>query len=113
MMEPQNSLHFTSAKKQIMGRPYGGNCFIINETAAGKSTIIREDSNRLAIKATNNNKSYVIIGKYLTCYHDNSSVETYEYQLSTILVIGDFQTFLEKIYDHHVGNNNKRNPLSK
>ena len=29
MMKPHNSLHFTSAKKQIMGRPYGWNCFIV------------------------------------------------------------------------------------
>ena len=75
MMKPHNSLHFTSAKKQIMGRPYGGNCFIVNVTTAGKSTIIHEDSNVLAMKVTNNNKSYIIIGVYLTCYHDNSSVE--------------------------------------
>ena len=81
MRKPQNSLHFTSAKKQIMDRPYGGNCFIINKTAAGKSTIIHEDSNVLAIKVTNNNKSYIIIGVYLTCYRDNSSVEIYKYQL--------------------------------
>ena len=91
-----------------------------------KLKIIHEDSNVLAIKVTNNNKSYIIIGVYLTCYLDNSSVDKYEYQLSTvsnliklyddegeILVIGDFQTFPEKIYDHHVRNNNKRNPLSK
>ena len=47
----------------------------LTKFVAGKSTIIHEDSNILAIKVTNNNKSYVIVGVYLTCYHDNSSVK--------------------------------------
>ena len=122
----RHNIHFSPAEKQPKGRPYGGICFIVNKAAVGKTTIIHEDSNILAIKSTINDKTYVYIGVYLTCYHDNTSIEKYDQQLNTltsllklyrdeseILIIGDLQSFPEKNYENHTRNNEKRNPLSK
>ena len=50
IIPPQWKLHFSPADKQPMGRPYGGNCFIVNTAKVGKTTVIHEGSNILAIK---------------------------------------------------------------
>ena len=62
LIQPQHKLLFSSAEKKIMGRPYGGNCFIINESVAGTGTIIHEDNNILAIKVIKNDKTFIYIG---------------------------------------------------
>ena len=59
-------------------------------------------------------------------YHDTASKERYKGELDTltnlikshrdeckVLLIGDFQSFPEKMYDTNARNNIKRNPLSK
>ena len=124
---PSNyKLHFSPAQKKAAGRPYGGNLFIVNTGKVGISTIIHEEPHTLAIKVTLNNKSYIYIGLYLTCYRDHASVDAYKSELDTlssiiklykgeseIIMLGDLQTFPEVIYDKHERNNDKRNPLSK
>ena len=122
----QHTLFFSPAEKNLSGRAYSGNCFLVNETKAGNTEVIHEDPHILAIKTSLNQKVYIIVGVYLTCYHDKSSLEKYESQLNTItsllklysdegevIILGDVQSFPENIYDNHVRNNPKRNPLSK
>ena len=85
--------------------------------------VVHEDANILAIKIPK--LSLLIIGVYLTCYHDTSSKEQYTSQLNSltaliemnidendIVIAGDFQAFPSDIYDSTPRNNPKRNPLS-
>ena len=126
IVSPCHKIHFSSAEKQASGRPYGGNVFIVNSINAGATTIVHEEPHILAIKATLNSKSYIYIGLYLTCFRNNTSVDAYKCELNTlssiiklyedeceIVMLGDFQTFPEVIYDNHARNHHKRNPLSK
>ena len=118
-----HKLLFSPADKQPAGRPYGGNCFLIKNNLSDGIKIIHEDSHILAIQLPKLN--IIIVGIYLTCFHDGSSKEAYVSQLNTIsaildmyieeseiIVLGDYQTFPSSIYDSLPRNNPKRNPLS-
>ena len=118
-----HNLHFSSAEKQPSGRPFGGNCFLIRKEMDKNPKIIHEDHNILAIKLPELN--LLLIGIYLTCYHDGTSAEKYTSQLnkltaiiemnideSEIIIVGDYQTFPSDLYDNTPRNNIKRNPLS-
>ncbi len=120
-----HKLFFTPAEKQAAGRPYGGNCFFIRNQLVNEHHVIHEDSNILAIQLKSSEVNFILIGVYLSCYHDASSKEDYAQQLSNItailqmyidesdfMIMGDFQTFPSTIYDQHPRNNVKRNPLS-
>ena len=120
------NIHFSPAEKKITGRPFGGNLFVVNKSAVGTTSVVHEDPHILAIKTSTHLNPYLFIGVYLTCYHDASSKEQYTQQLDSItsliktykdefkiLIIGDFQSFPEKLYDSSSRNNTKRNPLSK
>ena len=124
--KPYHKSYFTPAEKKLSGRPYGGNCFIVRNTIAEVIEVVYQDSSIMAIKFTKLNSTYLCIGIYLTSYHDNSSIESYNTELNIltslikthsdeceILLIGDFQTFPSVIYDDAIRNNCKRNPLSK
>ena len=123
--EKTHRLYFTPAEKAPAGRPFGGNCFLIRNQFADDIKIMHEDSNILAIQISSNDLNLIIIGLYLTCYHDNKSVEKYSDQLNTVsaliemymdesevIIIGDYQTFPSVIYDTMERNSPKRNPLS-
>ena len=125
ILNKNQKLHFTPAEKKATGRPYGGICFIINKERIGETTVVHEDEHILAIRCSINNKSYIFLGLYLTCYHGNSTVNDYQQELNIltgllhlygdecqIIMIGDLQTFPTEIYDHLPRNNAKRNPLS-
>ena len=118
-----HKLHFSSAEKKPAGRPYGGNCFFVKNEINTGVKIVHEDPHILAIQLPKINT--IIIGIYLTCYHDASSKEEYSSQLNTItaiiemyleeseiIIMGDYQTFPSSIYDNSLRNNSKRNPLS-
>ena len=77
------------------------------------------------MKVTVNNTNMIIIGVYLTCNHDRSTIEKYSTQLNTlsaiikmymdedeIMIVGDYQTFPSEIYDSASRNSPKRKPLS-
>ena len=74
--------------------------------------LINEYSDILTMKVTVNNTNMIIIGVYLTCNHDRSTIEKYSTQLNTlsaiikmymdegeIMIVGDYQTFPSEIYD--------------
>ena len=120
-----HKIFFTPAEKQAAGRPYGGNCFLIRDQLADEQIVIHDDKNILAIQLKSQTFNLVVIGVYLTCYHDASSKEDYTQQLNNItsiiemyvdesdfIIMGDFQTFPSNVYDHLPRNNVKRNPLS-
>ena len=115
---------FTPAEKGPNGRPYGGNCFLVSKKLKN-TKIVHEDSNILAMQFKCNNVNMLIIGLYLTCYRDQSSIEKYSSQLNTIsgiiemyvdeceiMIVGDYQAFPSDIYDTTSRNSTKRNPLS-
>ena len=123
----QNShrIFFTPAQKQTAGRPYGGNCFLIRKGLASEHRIIHEDNNILAIQLKAHNFNLIVIGVYLSCYHDQTSKDNYTQQLNNItailemyvdesdfVILGDFQAFPSNMYDIFCRNNPKRNPLS-
>ena len=123
--KPTHNVYFNSAEKQMKGRPYGGNCFIINKDLSENISIIHEDTNILAVKIMPNQRNILIMGIYMSCFRDNNSIEKYQEQLNTltniidmyideseIIIMGDFQTFPETLYDGDNRNNPKRNPLS-
>ena len=120
----ENSTHtliFSSAEKQPAGRPYGGNCFMVHNTISKNIKVIHEDAHILAIQLRSLN--LIVIGIYLTCYHDTSSKDDFSSQLDTItaiiemyveeseiVIVGDYQTFPARLYDNEVVRNNpKRN----
>ena len=120
----RHALYFTPAEKGPTGRPFGGNCFLVSKEFTNVK-ILHEDSNILTIQLTANNMNMIIIGVYLTCYHDRSTIEKYSTQLNTlsaiinmymdegeIMIVGDYQTFPSIIYDNASRNSLKRNPLS-
>ena len=116
--------YFTPAEKGPNGRPFGGNCFLISKEFKNIKTV-HEDPNILAIKFNCNNVNILIIGIYLSCYRDRSTIENYSSQLNTIsailemyvdeceiMIVGDYQTFPSHIYDTTLRNSTKRSPLS-
>ena len=116
-------IFFTGAEKHETGRPFGGNCFFVDKSIAEKVDVIHKDQNVLAIHLKSSTMNIIIIGVYLTCYHDRSSKEAQQLNSITsimemhideseIVVIGDFQTFPSLIYDNLPRVNLKRNPLS-
>ena len=118
-----HGIYFSPAEKQPAGRPYGGNCFLIRNCFDEDIKTIHEDSHILAIQLPKQN--VILIGVYLTCYHDASSKEEYKTQMnmltsiiemhldeSEIIIVGDYQTFPTSLYDKLPRNNPKRNPLS-
>ena len=125
-LNDDHKLHFSTAEKQATGRPSGGNLFVVKKNYVGNTTVVHDDPHIFAIKTSDKLKPHLFIGVYLTCFHDTGSKEKYKEELDTltgiiksymdeckILLIGDFQTFPEIIYDTNVRNNVKRNPLSK
>ena len=125
ILSKNQKLHFTPAEKKATGRPHGGICFVVNKERLGVTTVVHEDEHILAIRCSINNKSYIFMGLYLTCYHGNSTINEYQQELDIltgllqlygdecqIVMIGDLQTFPTEIYDHLPRNNSKRNPLS-
>ena len=123
-LSERHTPYFTPAEKGPTGRPFGGNCFLISKEFKNIK-ILHEDSNILAINFNCNNVNMLVIGIYLSCYNNCSSVEKYSAQLNTlsgilemymdeceIMIVGDYQTFPSDVYDAASRNSNKRNPLS-
>ena len=116
----------STAEKHPVGRPFGGNCFVIRKNIFTNISVIHEEKSIFAIKVTISEKiNYIIIGLYLTCYHDYTSIEKYIDELniitsiiksnlgeSEVIIIGDFQTFPQELYDDLPRSNNTRNRLS-
>ena len=126
LLSKNHKLHFSPAEKKGTGRPFGGNCFIVNKEKVGNTSVVHEDSHILAIKSTVTDKPLIIIGLYLTCFHGNTTLVDYQDELDTlsslirlhqdecdIVMMGDLQTFPAEMYDSNPRNNIKRNPLSK
>ena len=120
-----HNIFFTPAEKQPAGRPYGGNCFLVRNSGTEKVKVIHEDKHILAVQFVSSSLNLIVIGVYLTCYHDLSSKDEYTQELNTItaiiemytdeseiIIIGDFQTFPSNMYNHLPRNSEKRNPLS-
>ena len=116
--------YFTPAEKGPNGRPFGGNCFMVSKEFKNIQ-VVHEDSHILAIKFNCNGVNMLIVGIYLSCYQDRSTIENYSSQLNTlsgilemyideceIMIVGDYQTFPSDVYDGMLRNNTKRNPLS-
>ena len=116
--------YFSPAEKGPSGRPFGGNCFLVSKRIRNIK-ILHEDPNILAIQLNYNNTNMIIIGVYLSCYQDGSTIEKYTTQLNTlsgilemyvdeseIMILGDYQAFPSEIYDLSLRNSTKRNPLS-
>ena len=128
LLSDQSSSHeliFSPAQKQHTGRPYGGNCFLYKNDIVKKVDIIHEDEHILAIKSNIGSETVVLIGIYLTAYHDNTSIEKYTFELNTltsiinqfieeaeIIMFGDFQSFPSNTYDLCNRVSTVRNPLS-
>ena len=125
LTKPTHEDFFTAAEKKLQGRPYGGNCFLIRKNLLENTEIIYENENILAIQLQIGDLKLIVIGIYLSSYHDKTSIENYTDQLnnlssiiemyldeSEILIIGDFQTFPAELYDNLERNNKTRNPLS-
>ena len=119
------TLHFSSAEKKSIGRPSGGNLFVINKSSVGNTSVVYEDSHIYAIKTSGKLRPYLFIGVYLTCFHDGTSIVKYKEELDTltglieshmdecnVLILGDFQSFPNNVYDANLRSNNTRNPLS-
>ncbi len=125
MCKDSHVLLFNPAEKKPCGRPYQGNCFLINHMLAPLTETIHKDNNVFAIKISSLVNPLLIIGVYLTSFHDSSSTDAYKDQLNLItsimrmnaecepIIIGDFQSFPDSLYDSCVRSNSKRNPLSK
>ena len=118
-------LHFSTAEKKSTGRPFGGNLFVVNKSFVGNTTVVHEDPHIYAIKTSGKLKPYLFIGVYLTCFHDGTSIVKYKEELDTltglikshmdecnVLVLGDFQSFPNNVYDASLRTNGTRNPLS-
>lgn len=121
-----HKLFFSSAEKGINGRPFRGNCFLVNQALASQTEVIHEDSHIFAIKISATKTPRLVIGVYLTSFHDKQSVDDYTEQLNILssilrmndhesdpIIIGDFQSFPARLYDDIGRVNSKRNPLSK
>ena len=123
--QKSHQLILTPAEKAPAGRPFGGNCFLVSHQLQAKVEVMHEDANILSIRLTSNSFKIIFIGVYLTCYHDQSSLEKYSEQLNTlsgliethideceVVLLGDFQSFPSTLYDHMQRQNSHRNPLS-
>ena len=124
MVESTHKLIFTPANKGASGRPFGGNCILIKHNT--KHQVIHEDNRIIALHTILDGTPLLIIGVYLTAYHDQQSLSEYNDQLSIItsllkqnsgefevMIIGDFNSFPADIYDMYPRVSLKRNPLSK
>ena len=70
-----HKLYFTPAEKNVCGRPFLGNCFLIDHGIAPYTEVIHEDSHILAIKITSTATPLLVVGVYLTSYRLTKSVE--------------------------------------
>ena len=125
MCKHSHTIMFNPAEKKPCGRPYQGNCFLINHALANQVETIHKDNRVFAIKVASQSNPLLLIGVYLTSYHNADSIDEYREQLNLIaslicmnaecepIVIGDHQSFPDSIYDSSSRNNPKRNPLSK
>ena len=121
-----HSLIFHEAQKNGTGRPFGGNCFFIRKNLPNDIEIIHDEHNILAIKVKFQNKLYIFIGVYLpACRNDTKSLENYKLSLASIksilnqysdegeiILLGDFQSFPNEIYEHHSRSHESRNSFS-
>ena len=121
---PTHDIFFSPAEKGISGRPFGGNCLLVKHCTSNHQ-IIHEDKHIFALRTILDGNPVLIIGVYLTSYHDKQSLTEYNDQLSIIssllksnageyepIIIGDFQSFPSDIYDLYQRTSLKRNPLS-
>ena len=126
LAQHSHNLFFSSANKGLSGRSFGGNCLLISKHCSSSSQIVHDDDHILAVKTILNGAPLLIIGVYLTCYHDKQSTTDFVDQLNILscilksnagdfepIIIGDFQTFPADIYDTMQRMNLKRNPLSQ
>ena len=86
---PTHNVYFNAAEKQMMGRPYGGNCFMIHKDLTKNISVVHEDNNILAIKIVSDHQSLLILGIYLSCFHNKHSLEKYQDQLNIMTSILD------------------------
>ena len=119
-----HDIFFTAAEKGASGRAFGGNCLLVKHTTA-KHQIIHEDKHIVALRTILDGVPLLIIGIYLTSYHNKQSLTDYNDQLSIItsilksnagefepVIIGDFNSFPDDIYDNYARASMKRNPLA-
>ena len=125
-MNKSHSLYFHEAQKHERGRPYRGNAFLIRKNIFGNVNTIYKDDHIFVIKLNQHYTNIFIIGIYLISSQNNqTSVEEYQQQLNIltsliesfsdegeIIIVGDFQSFPQFIYDSHERNNPKRNNFS-
>ena len=125
MCKESHTLLFNTAEKSPSGRPFQGNCFLVDRILAPHIEIIHKDARVFAFKLCSASFPLLVIGTYLTSYHNKASLEEYNEQLNLMatlirmnsecepIIIGDFQSFPDGLYDGLDRNNCKRNPLSK
>ena len=82
-----HKLYFTPAEKNVCGRPFLGNCFLIDHGIAPYTEVIHEDPHILAIKITSTATPLLVVGVYLTSYRLTKSVEEYNEQLNLLTSI--------------------------
>ena len=84
LTKPTHEDFFTAAEKKLQGRPYGGNCFLIRKNLLENTEIIYENENILAIQLQIGDLKLIVIGIYLSSYHDKTSIENYTDQLNNL-----------------------------
>ena len=117
---------FQNAEKHANGRPFGGNCFLVNKDLFKSFDILHQDKHIFSLKLTCSESPIILIGVYLTASQNNSECQDeYLSQLALIsalleqyadeaecVVVGDFQSFPTQIYDTKIRNHPSRNILS-
>ena len=115
-----------SGQKHESGRPFGGHCFFVKNTLSQNVNILHKDEHILAIEISLGDSQFIIIGIYLPAFQNNStSLEKYEISLASInsiinqyihqceiIIMGDFQSFPNNIYDTHERCHSSRNNFS-
>ena len=116
---------FHAAQKHASGRPFGGNCFLLQKTLFSSIEVIHEDEHIFVIKVLIHGTPLILVGLYLTSCRNTESIHEYKSQLNTLsnifsqhideaefIVYGDFQSFPSNIYDNYNRNHAVRNRLS-
>ena len=121
-----HSLIFHEAQKNGTGRPFGENCFFIRKNLPNDIEIIHDEHNILAIKVKVKINCISLLAFISpACRNDTKSVENYKLSLASIksilnqcsdegeiILLGDFQSFPNEIFEHHSRSHESCNSFS-